>query len=148
MSQLSPLSVYISVWLPTRKITKGCITEGKVLQSLLRVSRGEIVELARETLTRIGNRVELIVDRRIVRSGLSVRGESEVTWLDCPQVGLWQCDAINLAGNHRLEGEIIATAFSTPLRCVSRLDINERMMNRCKSHNWKGGRMLDARNCS
>lgn len=42
--------------------------------------------------------MELIVDRQIVKSGLSVRGESEVTWLDCPQVGLWQCDVINLAG--------------------------------------------------
>lgn len=74
--------------------------------------------MARETLMRIENRVELIVDRRIIKSGLSVRGESEVTWLDCPQVGLWQCDVINLAGDHRLEGEIVATAFSTRLRCV------------------------------
>lgn len=77
-----------------------------------------IIEFARETLTRIEDRVELIVDRRIVKSGLSVRGESEVTWLDCPQVGLWQYDVINLAGDHRLEGEIVATAFSTRLRCI------------------------------
>jgi len=102
--------------------------------------------------SRIGNWVELIdglLNRILWVRHFCKRWKYDYMTGHCPTLAaeLWQCGAVNLAGDRQQEGEIVMMAFEPSRRLRCRRDVNERMMEHrsLKNRNWKDRQLLGAK---